>query len=445
MGASRCAPPRDFEDTVAWLAQQMAFTPITRLLRVGWRTVGAIVERVVGDHLDEDRLEELVCIGVDEISYRRRHRYLTSVADHASGAIVWCQPGRNSATLQGFFDELGDRKDSIRAVSIDMSGEYQRAIRATFPPRRSALTPYTSSASAHGDRPGPPRRMEPPRALAHAQGPLGQGHPLVAAQGARAPEHLPARHARRGPDREPSGLPRLPAARRAAAALPPARPDARAAHLDAWLAWASRSRLRPFARLARTLAKTAKASSPPSSWALKRRPRGPELEDPPDQPPRLRLPLRRPPSSRSSTSAAQASRSTSRDELHPQLDRSAGKPAWICGSSLGKGCPWRPGYARNAHDATGEAEGLRARTLASPSEARQRPLRVEPAQRMTTITPARRCVGRRALNVRVVHVELISCAQRRRSRLRLAARGVTFPTDLSVGPGVRLDPVGVGR
>src|SRR3954463_13205322 len=120
---------RDFEDTVAWLAQQMAFAPITRLLRVGWHTIGPIVARVVADHLDSDRLEGLVCIGVDEISYRRHHRYLTSVANHRSGAIVWCAPGRNSATLQAFFDELGPRKTSIRAVSIDMSGEYQRAIR----------------------------------------------------------------------------------------------------------------------------------------------------------------------------------------------------------------------------------------------------------------------------------------------------------------------------
>ena len=63
---------------------------------------------VLADHLDERRLERLVAIGVDEISYRRHHRYLTTVADHRTGAIVWCAPGRNSATLQGFFDELGE-------------------------------------------------------------------------------------------------------------------------------------------------------------------------------------------------------------------------------------------------------------------------------------------------------------------------------------------------
>ena len=38
---------REFEDVVAWLAQQMAKTPIAGLLRIGWDTVGRIVERVV--------------------------------------------------------------------------------------------------------------------------------------------------------------------------------------------------------------------------------------------------------------------------------------------------------------------------------------------------------------------------------------------------------------
>ena len=133
---------RDFEDVVAWLAQQMAKTPITGLLRIGWDTVGRIVERVVADHLDERRLEGLVAIGVDEISYRRGQRYLTTVADHAKGAIVWCAPGRNAQTLQAFFDLLGERRGSIRAVSIDMSGGYEKAIRENVPDAEIAFDPF---------------------------------------------------------------------------------------------------------------------------------------------------------------------------------------------------------------------------------------------------------------------------------------------------------------
>jgi len=100
---------RDFEDVVAWLAQQMAKTPLAGLLRIAWDSVGRIVQRVVADHLDESRLSGLVAIGVDEISWRRGQRYLTSVADHRKGRIVWCAPGRNAQTLQAFFDELGRR------------------------------------------------------------------------------------------------------------------------------------------------------------------------------------------------------------------------------------------------------------------------------------------------------------------------------------------------
>ena len=67
---------------MARLAQQMAKTPIAGLLRIGWDTVGRIVERVVKDHLHGRRLDGLVAIGCDEISYRRGQRYLTSVGNH---------------------------------------------------------------------------------------------------------------------------------------------------------------------------------------------------------------------------------------------------------------------------------------------------------------------------------------------------------------------------
>ena len=66
---------RDFEDVVAWLAQQMAKTPIAGLLRIAWDSVGRIVERVMADHLDERRLDGLVAIGDrrDLLCATRRH------------------------------------------------------------------------------------------------------------------------------------------------------------------------------------------------------------------------------------------------------------------------------------------------------------------------------------------------------------------------------------
>jgi len=248
------AHTRDFEDVVAWLAQQMAKTPITRLLRVGWRTVGEIVERVVAEHLDERRLEGLVCIGVDEISWRRHHRYLTSVADHATGAIVWCRPGRNSATLSEFFAELGDRKDSIRAVSIDMSGEYQRAIRQAVPDAEICFDPFhvCRLASRATDQ---VRRDE---WNAHERSHTATGRWVKGTRWSllKAPENQTIYQLATLADvqRENRRLYRAFLLREELRLLyhledPALAPE----HLDAWVAWASRSRLRPFVRLARTL------------------------------------------------------------------------------------------------------------------------------------------------------------------------------------------------
>ena len=90
-------------------------------MRIAWRTVGAIVARVSAD-IDArvDRLAGLRRIGIDEISYKRGHRYLTVVVDHDSGALVWAAPGRDEATLRQFFDALGDeRSAAITHVSAD--------------------------------------------------------------------------------------------------------------------------------------------------------------------------------------------------------------------------------------------------------------------------------------------------------------------------------------
>jgi transposase len=96
-----------FDDTVAWLAVQCSKTAVTELMRVAWRTVGAIVARVWADtERLHDRFANLRRLGIDEISYKKGHRYITVVVDHDSGRLVWAAPGRDKATLRGFFDAL---------------------------------------------------------------------------------------------------------------------------------------------------------------------------------------------------------------------------------------------------------------------------------------------------------------------------------------------------
>lgn len=121
---------RDFDDVVAWLAQRCDKTAITQLMRVNWRTVGAIIDRVVADQLDDSRLDGLYRMGVDEVSYRKQHHYLTLITNHDTGTVVWAEEGKTAATLTGFFDELGaDRCAAIEAISADMGAAYLKAIR----------------------------------------------------------------------------------------------------------------------------------------------------------------------------------------------------------------------------------------------------------------------------------------------------------------------------
>lgn len=247
---------RDFEDVVAFLAQQMAKTPNARLMRIAWSTVGAIVERVVADHLDEDRLTGLVQIGVDEISYRKGQRYLTCVADHCGGGVVWSAPGRSAATLAEFFDLLGERKDSIRAVSIDMSGGYEKAIRECVPRAEVCFDPFHVVQLA-GRALDELRRQQ---WREHGRSGTAEGRWVKNARWSllKAPDKQTSDqlftlaqvgHANKGLFR---GF-LLKEELRMLYHLDD--PSMAEAHLDGWLSWASRSKLKPFVKLARTIRK----------------------------------------------------------------------------------------------------------------------------------------------------------------------------------------------
>lgn len=112
---------RDFEDTVGWLACATSKSAICALLRIEWRTVGSMITRLHAD-IDArvDRLAGVTRIGIDEISYKRGHKYLTIVVDHDTGSLLWAAVGRDKATVDNFFELLGpERCAQITHTSAD--------------------------------------------------------------------------------------------------------------------------------------------------------------------------------------------------------------------------------------------------------------------------------------------------------------------------------------
>ncbi|MGH6999365.1 MAG: ISL3 family transposase [Phenylobacterium sp.] len=143
---------RDFENLVAWLATKTDKTATCRLTRIDWHTIGRIIERV-GDELlgQADRLTDLFEISIDEVAWRKGHRYLTLVGDHRRRCIVWGCEGKGQAAADQFFAELdpashpqpenpepadrpvGERAGQLTAVSMDMGEGYAKSVRQHAP------------------------------------------------------------------------------------------------------------------------------------------------------------------------------------------------------------------------------------------------------------------------------------------------------------------------
>lgn len=141
-----------FEERAAYLAQQCSRTAVTKLLRTTWRTVGTLIRRVVGRSHDGtgDRLDGLRLIGVDELSYRRHHQYVTVVVDHEHPRIVWAARGKSAATLKRFFEELGpERCAKLEAVTIDLSGAYIKAVTEATPAAKLIFDRFHVQRLAH--------------------------------------------------------------------------------------------------------------------------------------------------------------------------------------------------------------------------------------------------------------------------------------------------------
>lgn len=244
---------KDLEELVAYLAQQMDRTAVCKLVGIDWRSVGSIIERVVSARLDPKRLDELTVVGVDELSFRRNHEYVTVVVDHMRKRVVWVGKGKSGDTLKAFFDELGpERAARLTHVTMDLSSAFIAAVDKQAPQAEKVYDRFhvqrlASDAVDQVRRSEVRQAVEPEEATAlkHTRWAL-----------LKRPWNMAQNESEKLGDvqRTNKRLYRAYLLKESLAhGLDYQQPARAERHLERWISWATRSRLRPFIRVAKTI------------------------------------------------------------------------------------------------------------------------------------------------------------------------------------------------
>lgn len=129
---ARCT--RRFEEWLFTLTRYMTVKAVARLLACDRRTVKDAEVRYIVGLLRKRRLTGIRRIGLDEVSEKTHHRYLTLATDLNRHRVIWVGKGRDKATVRRFFRWLGpERTKQLRVAVIDMHDPYEFELLAQAP------------------------------------------------------------------------------------------------------------------------------------------------------------------------------------------------------------------------------------------------------------------------------------------------------------------------
>ena len=137
-------------------------------MRIDWETVGRIIKRVGDELLPADRLNDLFEISLDEVAWRKGHRYLTLVGDHRQGAVVWGTEGKGQPPPMSSLTCSTPRPRVARAGGAGVigagGGAWSRSARARPSPAGEGIPGAWISARQRA-RPTPVRARFPADAV----------------------------------------------------------------------------------------------------------------------------------------------------------------------------------------------------------------------------------------------------------------------------------------
>jgi transposase len=128
-----------FESFALLLARSMSVAEASRVLGENDKRLWKLIDRQVEAARKELDMSQVRCVGADEMSRSKGHKYLTVFADMTTRRVLFATEGKDASTWTRFAGDLAEHKGDaakVGVVSIDMSGAYRLGAKEACPNAR---------------------------------------------------------------------------------------------------------------------------------------------------------------------------------------------------------------------------------------------------------------------------------------------------------------------
>jgi transposase len=125
---------RRLERHLFWLTGEMTVQATSELMEIDWEAVKDAEVRHIQALLPRRNLQGIRRLGMDEVSHRRGHKYLTLVTDLDHHRVIYVTENRDGKAVERFLRWFGpERCRKIIVVVTDMHDPYVAVIRKRLP------------------------------------------------------------------------------------------------------------------------------------------------------------------------------------------------------------------------------------------------------------------------------------------------------------------------
>jgi transposase len=113
------------------------------LLGLTWHQVHVIKKRAVERGLERRNLDEIEYLGIDEKSFGRHEKFITTLSDLSGERVIEVAPSKSNDAAREVFSVLTDQqRECVKAVAMDMSAGYETVSQEKCPNAESVYDKF---------------------------------------------------------------------------------------------------------------------------------------------------------------------------------------------------------------------------------------------------------------------------------------------------------------